>query len=67
MISGRKFACALIEAGVVPDVKITRIVIDLKMEGPIMVYYETHADGELIDLCLEELIKRKKDLTIKKT
>jgi len=56
-INSNEFICSLIEAGVMPDLPIIRVVIDFQMEEPVKIFYETHAEKATLDLCLEKLLK----------
>lgn len=55
----------LAEAGLIPE-KVRRIVIDINIDSAVTIYYETFASKETVDLIIEELIKRKNNLCIKK-
>ena len=56
-VDGHDFGSKLIKAGVIPYLPITRIVIDIQMEGPVKIFYEVNAEKKTLDLCLEELLK----------
>lgn len=65
-VDGYEFGNALIKAGIVPDIPLKRIVLDIQMDSPVTIYYEALVDKETLDLCLEELLKHKDGLTVKK-
>lgn len=56
----------LIKAGVVPDLPLMRVVIDFRYNKPVTIYYESLAEEETVDLCIENLMQNKKDLDIRK-
>ena len=64
---GNKTIEKLQEAGVIPkELSISRVMIDIQTDSLVKIYYETYADGLTIDFCLEELIKNKNQLIVKR-
>ena len=49
---------ALYEAGLIPD-NTRRIVIDIQCDSYVMIYYETYASREMMDITIESLIQHK--------
>lgn len=64
-VDGLEFGNALIKAGIVPDIPLKRIVLDIQIDEVVTVYYEALVDEKTLDLCLEELIKNKDKLKVK--
>lgn len=65
-LDGFSIAKKLIEAGIIPkDLAVRRIVIDVQVDEPVSIYYETYADKVALDICVESLMANKKDLNIK--
>lgn len=54
----------LVEAKVIPDLPLLRVVIDFKYNEPVKIYYECYGDSKTIDLAIEELIKGKDKVKI---
>lgn len=53
--------------GILPkDLKIRRVVIDIQIDHFVKIYYETVADKITLNFCLDELIKHKDQLTVKR-
>ena len=63
-VNGNEINKRLVEIGLIPH-NTRRIVIDIQSGSCVMVYYETFADKETVDLVLEELIKHPKQLQVK--
>ena len=62
-IYGFEIGEKLHEAGLIPD-NTKRIVIDIKHDNPVIVYYETYGNAAMVELCIEELIKNKSRLKV---
>lgn len=62
-IMGTDIGKVLYEAGLIPD-NTRRIVIDIKYDSLVVVYYETLADKETMDITIENLIKHKDKIKI---
>ncbi len=64
---GFEIARKLQDAGIISEgLHISRIVIDIKVEETVAIYYETLADKVTIDFCLDTLIQHKDLLVVKK-
>ena len=55
-ISEFKWVQPLMDKGLVP-LNCRRIVIDIPADGAIKVYYETFAARQVLDVCIEEVMK----------
>jgi len=67
MAFGPEVITKLQDAGIIPaDMAITKVTIEITVDDPVMIYYETHADSVVIDHLVDELVKHKDRLTVKR-
>ncbi len=65
-LDGYDIAKRLIEAGIIPkDLTVCRVVIDIRVDSAVKIFYETCADEIALDICLESLIANKEELSVK--
>jgi len=54
---GYDFAQKLIDAGIIPEgLSVRRLVIDVQMDEPVTVFYETYGDEISLDICIEGIM-----------
>ena len=62
---GNEFCTQLIKGGIeIPELT-KRVVIDIPCDGCVMVYYETYADKNTLDVVIEALIANKDKIIVK--
>jgi len=53
------------QAGMLPG-NVSRVVIDINLnKPPVKVFYETSAEKEMMDVCIESIIKNKENFLVK--
>ena len=65
-IMGNNFCALLIKGGIEIPEMTRRIVIDIPCDGCVMVYYETYADKNVLDVVIESLIVNKDKIVVVK-
>ena len=61
--NGHTIGKALHEAGLIPD-NTRRIVIDIQCDSYVVIYYETYASKEMMDITIESLIQNKDKIKV---
>lgn len=65
ILQGHEFGQKLIDAGFDMPENTTRIVIDIPVDQPITIYYETLASKKTMDVVIEHLMQNKNSIKTK--
>ena len=66
IITSPEFCQKLVDAGFELPEMTRRVVIDIKYDAAVTVYYETLADKKMLDVVIEQLMQNKDGIEVKK-